>query len=320
MLTGRATETKNPPTREEGVSKVSIQSLLSQKEALRLFGLVARGANDAGVTLDSCQWSSGDSARLKELVSSNLVQTKGSNYTLTALGKEYFRKQIELLRFTLVENTGKHLLQLSDEQKNPSRSPDVLAQTTTRCLLEDLQSATGLKELKPVKVFSDWLNLSMQTAMLLENMREEIYVATKYMDFRTAEIALNAAKLGRRINILHCTRDCQSTKLQLLGNLMSNPRAAKIYSEFSRHTNISAREGAIPYSYVIFDRTHVEIEIVNPRDPDSFFLAYLFENPLLAEKLIWLYNDSFVSSQEDKLRNNLEEAAKTKTPRDILTV
>ena|SRR5579872_1159675 len=312
MLTERElTELERVPTKNP-LAIEKAESLLSDKEMIRLFGLLSRSNTGPGTIVEN----STNDARIERLASVGLIKRSGSTYIPTVFGAELYRRQLLFLRETLLKDTSAHLLKLSEgEERQKSlepKRPDLEAQTTSRQLLEDIRSASGLLQLRPLQVFSDWLGLSMQTAMLIENMKEELFVATRYMDFRTAEIALNAAKLGRKINILHNADDGKSAKLQLLGNLMSNHRAASIYSEFTRHPNIQTREGEIPYSFVIVDRKMVEIEIVNPHDPDKFFLAFLFESSLLAEKLVWLYYDSFTASHEDKLKDNLEEAAKKK--------
>ncbi len=181
-------------------------------------------------------------------------------------------------------------------------------------LLEVIRSITKISDLTYVQVFSDWLNLSMQTALLIGNMKEELYVATRYMDFRTAEIAANSAKQGRKINILHTSGTANnSTKLQLLANLMSNPRALGAYEELASNPKINMREGEVPFSFVVIDRQFVEIEVINPNQPDTFFLAFYFENSLLAQKLMWLYEDILRDSREDALLANLREMRKIRS-------
>ena len=294
----------------------NFETIFSDPDIVRLFGQTSQGIDESGKNRSLL--GARDHARLERLISLGLVQkTQQSKYSQTVMGNKLFLKQINDLRSTLLARASSRLLEY-DGASNSGTNDTTVAKNLAQGLTEDLECVSGLMGLRPVHIFSDWLSLSMQTALLINNMKEELIVATRYMDFRTAETAVNSAKLGRKIRILHSNRKDSSTKLQLLGNLMSNPRAASAYREFLSNPNIQSREVEVPYSFIIVDQRSVEIEMINPRDPDVFFLAFYFESPLLAAKLMWLYNDMFRSSEEDKLGKNLEESQiKTSVVKEI---
>ena len=224
-------------------------------------------------------------------------------YSITDAG------ETNVLGKTLIEKTAERMKELCDGDPKPASSREFADE-----LLLVLRAVTGLPDLTPIRVFTDWLNLSMQTAMLIGSTKRELYVATRYMDFRTAEIAANAAKQGHKVNILHrAGNEGNTAKLQLLGNLMSNPRALGAYEEFARNSDIQMREGEVPFSFVVVDRHSVGIEVINPSQPQTFFLAFYFENAALAEKLVKLYEEIFRNSKEDELLENLREMKKMKS-------
>lgn len=301
-----------PPEYSLDANNANVYHFFQDRDLLRVFGTVVHdpSSSDNHTRIGDPR----DTDLLEDLVALGLVVKTEADYSPTPMGAGLFQEQIRLLRETLVQSTAAHLLrqfgnQSEDNDNKSTQRPDLAALETSNYLLGDLRSVSGISELEPIKIFSDWLGICMQTALLIEKMKDELYVATKYMDFRTAEIALNSAKMGRKINILHGAKDVVASRLMLVSNLMSNPRAAKIYSEFSKHPNIKTREGNVPFTFVVVDRSKVLLEIVNPQDPSTFFLAYFFDNHLLAEKLLWLYNDSIGTSHEDQLRQNLEEAS-----------
>jgi hypothetical protein len=292
-------------------------SVQTDTDMIRILGMVARGLTEGQ---DSTSLSTKEHSSLQELVALGLVQFKGSLYSQTALGKELFRTEIDALGQNLISKTGERLHRFSSKKKSSSDYQNGIdAQTLAKELIEDLECSAGITDLHPDQIFNDWLSLSLQTALLINKMKHEIIVATRYMDFRTAEIAVNQAKLGRKIRILHSDRNQSSTKLQLLGNLMSNPRAASAYEEFSNHPNIQTGEAEIPFSFIVVDRHSVEIEIINPEDPDTFFLAFYLESHVLAEKLIWLFDDMARTSREDELRRNLSEMEIKKSTKNEIT-
>jgi hypothetical protein len=183
-------------------------------------------------------------------------------------------------------------------------------------LMSDLEESTGVANLQAVRFFSTWNELSSHVALKVETMKSELYVASRYVDFRTADSALRAAKRGCKVNLLHSNRNGLSTKLQLMGNLMAHPKALSVFKELTTHPNVILGEATVPYSFLVIDNYEVGIEIVNPENPYSFFFGLEFENPDLAQKLISHYVEISRHAEADSIAAIIEtnEASLQKAP------
>ena len=126
------------------------------------------------------------------------------------------------------------------------------------------------------------------------------------MDFRTADSALRVAKRGCKVNILHSNRNGLSTKLQLMGNLMTHPKALSVFKELTTNPNVVLREATIPFSFLVIDEKNVGIEIVNPEDPYSFFFGLEFDNEDLAKKLITHFTEISRNAERDTIAAIIE--------------
>jgi hypothetical protein len=164
---------------------------------------------------------------------------------------------------------------------------------------EKLGEYFGIPDLKLQGIYRSWNELSLQFSLGIESMRSEAYIATRYFDFRVAEIGFRAASRGRSLKIIHSKRSGLTTKLQVLGNLMTHPKALGIFRKVPASENVSIREADLPFSFVVIDSQYVGIEIVDERKPESFFLGVLFESQSLALKLINYFNEvSKIANQE----------------------
>lgn len=288
--------------------EVSLQDMDS--EMLRVFGIAAHGIDESILSTQLAGSSTATKTCLQRLCMLGLLTKRGTKYTHTDLGHAIFDYQLQALGKTLVAKNNDLLLGTEPEVSTSSDFP--VSERLTQDILEILRRVSGQPDLRPIQVYYNWLDLSMHMAVAIGRTKEDLHIATRYMDFRTAEIAVNVARFGRRINILHGTRNGISSKLQLLGNLMANPRALKAYRSLTNNPNVMIRKAEIPYSFVIVDREQIGIEIVNPRDPDSFFIGFQIQSRNLAAKLIWYFEERQRCSVEDELGQNLKAAASTK--------
>jgi hypothetical protein len=179
-------------------------------------------------------------------------------------------------------------------------------------ITEKLREYFGIPDLKLLGLYRTWNELSLQFSLGMESMQSGAYIATRYFDFRVAEIGLRAAARGCTMNVIHSKRSGLSTKLQVLGNLMTHPKALGIFRKIPRSMNVIAKEGDLPFSFVVIDSKNVGIEIVNQEKPESFFLGVQFDSPTLASKLITYFNEvSKVANHEvDGLQSLDEEESK----------
>ncbi|MDA4131235.1 MAG: hypothetical protein OK457_10730, partial [Thaumarchaeota archaeon] len=253
--------------------------------------------------------------RLKELVDLGLVFKNEGEYKHTPLGSMIFENQVKSLEQILVRK--KSVEAISQIKKNADVvSANAIDPSLSQEFIGDLEESTGVANLQPTKFFGTWTGLSSHVALKIEMMKSEFYVASRYVDFRTAESALRAAKRGCKVNLLHSNRNGLSTKLQLMGNLMAHPKALSVFKELTTNPNIMLGEASIPYSFLVIDNSDVGIEIVNPEDPYSFFFGLEFENSDLAAKLISHFVEISKRAERDTIAAIIEsnQASLQKTP------
>lgn len=281
----------------------NIHSALSNTDSLRIFNLAAEGIDASTSVLAKYQFSKKRYyGRLKELVDLGLVAKEAGEYKHTALGNLVYESQVRNLEQILLNKST--IATVMEMKKRPKQVGD--SQMVPRELISELETFTGVSNLVPMKIYDDWNELSMEVAIDIETMSREICVASRYMDFRTADAALRAAKRGCKVTILHSSRNGLSTKLQLMGNLMTHPKALTVFKELTNNPNVSLCETNIPYSFIVIDGTIVGLEIVNPEDPYSFFFGVKFKNEALASKFISHFQALASNADKDQIATIIE--------------
>jgi hypothetical protein len=280
-----------------------IHSALSNSDSIRIFNLAADGIDASTRVLEKHQFTKKRYyGRLKELVDLGLVFKENGEYKQTKLGNMVFENQVKSLDQILL---GKNIQEI---RKDPN-STEVHSGQDGNLQLEiiaSLEAPTVAGNFKPVEFFDSWNELSMHVAIKIETMKKELYVATRYVDFRTADSALRVANRGCKVNILHSNRNGLSTKLQLMGNLMTSPKALSVFKELTSNPNVVLREATIPFSFLVIDQKNVGIEIVNPEDPYSFFYGLEFDNEDLAKKLISHFSEISRNAERDTISAIIE--------------
>ncbi len=308
-------EDSTPSTFEVEAKVRDIHSALSNSDSLRIFNLAAEGIDASTSVLEKHQFTKKRYyGRLKELVDLGLVYKNEGEYKQTALGKMIFDSQVKSLEQILVKR--KNLEAISEIKRTAGNELKDPSSVLSQEFLGDLEESTGVANLQPTKFFGTWNDLSSYVAVRIDTMKSELYSATRYVDFRTADSALNAAKRGCKIHLLHSNRNGLSTKLQLMGNLMAHPKALSVFKELSSNPNIIVAEATVPYSFLVMDNSEVGIEIVNPEDPYSFFFGLTFVNADLAVKLILHYDEISKHAERDTIAEIIasNEPTLMKTP------
>lgn len=224
----------------------NIHSALSNGDSLRIFNLAAEGIDASTSVLEKYQFTKKRYyGRLKELVDLGLITKENGEYRHTSLGNLVFESQVRDLEQILLKKN--NVAAVMEMKKQNGRS--ALDQMFPPDLIRDIENSTGVPNLEPVKFFDNWNELSMDVAMEIEMMKQSFYVASRYVDFRTADAALRAAKKGCKVTILHSPRNGLSTKFQLMGNLMAHPKALSVFKELTMHPNVTLHETIIPYSF-----------------------------------------------------------------------
>jgi hypothetical protein len=282
----------------------NIYSALSNTDSLRIFNLAADGIDASTSVLEKYQFTKKRYyGRLKELVDLGLVTKEDGEYKHTMLGNLVYESQVRDLEQILLNKN--NLASIVDMKKR-AVSSELIGANTPKELIADIEASTGVPNLDPVKLFDNWNELSMDVAIEIEMMKKDLYVASRYVDFRTADVALRAAKKGCKVKILHSTRNGLSTKLQLMGNLMAHPKALTVFKELTSHPNVTLCESIIPYSFLVIDGETVGLEIVNPEDPYSFFFGLKFKNQGLAQKLVVHFESLAKNAEKDTIAAVIE--------------
>jgi hypothetical protein len=293
----------SPTTSPEIESRArEIHSALSNGDSLRIFNLAVDGIDASTSVLEKHQFTKKRYyGRLKELVDLGLIFKENGEYRHTSLGTMVFENQVKNLEQILVGRYDADARNTSNGPLHTGHDGKLSAE-----LIENLETSTGVANLKPVKFFDTWNELSMHVAIKIETMKKELFVATRYVDFRTADSALRVAQRGCKVNILHSNRNGLSTKLQLMGNLMTHPKALSVFKELTTNPNVVLREATIPFSFLVIDEKNVGIEIVNPEDPYSFFFGLEFDNEDLARKLISHFSEISRNAERDSIAAIIE--------------
>jgi hypothetical protein len=280
-----------------------IHSALSNSDSLRIFNLAADGIDASTSVLEKHQFTKKRYyGRLKELVDLGLVFKENGEYKQTKLGSLVFENQVKSLdQILLGENNQELGIDPKKAEVHSGQNRDLSEE-----LITSLESTTESSNQKPAEFFDSWNELSMHVAIRIETMKKELYVATRYVDFRTADSALRVAKRGCKVNILHSNRNGLSTKLQLMGNLMTHPKALSVFKDLTTNPNVVLREATIPFSFLVIDEKTVGIEIVNPEDPYSFFFGLEFDNEDLAKKLISHFSEISRNAERDTIAAIIE--------------
>jgi predicted transcriptional regulator len=280
----------------------NIHSALSNGDSLRIFNLAAEGIDASTSVLEKYQFTKKRYyGRLKELVDLGLIAKEDGEYRHTALGNLVFESQVKDLEQILLKRNNVTVIV---EMKRDNRS--LMNQVIPRDLIMDIENSTGVPNLEPVKFFDNWNDLSMDVSIEIEMMKKDFCVASRYVDFRTADAALRAAKKGCKVTILHSPRNGLSTKFQLMGNLMTHPKALSVFKELTTHPGVTLHETTIPYSFLVIDNQIVGLEIVNPEDPYSFFFGLKFRNEGLANKLVSHFEALVRNSEKDSIAAVIE--------------
>ncbi len=294
----------SPPVSAEVQTKArNIYSALSNGDSLRIFNLAADGIDASTSVLQKYQFTKKRYyGRLKELVDLGLIVKDDGEYRHTSLGKLVFESQVKDLEQILQRKNGA----AATVEMEITSDVSIRREMIPRKLLTDVEISADTKSSEPVRFFQDWNELSMDVATEIETMQKELYVASRYVDFRTADAALRAAKKGCKVRILHSPRNGLSTKSQLMGNLMGHPKALAVFKELTTHPNIVLCETIIPYSFLVIDGQIVGLEIVDPEDPYSFFFGLKIRSEGLATKMTSHFEALVRNAEKDSIAATIE--------------
>jgi DNA-binding transcriptional ArsR family regulator len=284
-----------------------ILSVLSNEDALKIFKMAGDGIacsteaiRKMGLTQKRYY------TRLNELLEAKLIRKDDGAYKHTILGSIIYRvinylsdivereEQLELM------DKVKRARNLSDEEKE--RIIQSIAKERIRDFLNLIDG--GVKLVGLVYRFED---IVKGTIELLEKAEREVYLATRYTDNDVVEAVFKA--FGRGVGEWHIissdrnVKNILSQRIQLIRMMIAHPEYLKAFFTLLNSSKVqTGYVEELPYSFIVVDRKYVGIEVLNP-DSKGFLLGLFFENEILAEKLIEIFNSLMAKAREDPLRD-----------------
>jgi hypothetical protein len=165
----------------------------------------------------------------------------------------------------------------------------------------------GISEFPNLKVFRTWNELVVDAVAMLDGMREEAYVASRFFEPKITQAGLRAAGRGCKLHALHTARFNLSTGQQISEAMRNDPEVTRIFERLLVNPNIDIKEAGFYFSFLVIDGLVVGIEIISPEDPASFFLGLQFESAEFASRLILYFRDLEQTAVEDKRKKILRE-------------
>ncbi len=283
-------------------------SLLSNSDALTIFSLAAEGIErDLNAPRRLGMTEKRYYTRLRELTDAGLVSKQGGLYKHTGLGSLVFEHQYKGLGHLLTNRRG---LELLDELKRNAKVTAEDLDRITPAILGDLEYSLDLTNLKPVKIIKTYDDIISTIQEYIERMKDTMYLATRYIDFRVVQSILRNVPVGTKVYIINADRDDLTSKVQMLSNVLAHPGTFKLFLDMVKKNRdrIQIKHSKIPYSFAVIDSEEVGIEIVNPADPKNFFMGLQFRNHELASKMIGYFNKIWIEAERDPMTVFVEQA------------
>ncbi|MGA2875040.1 MAG: hypothetical protein ABSE82_05805 [Nitrososphaerales archaeon] len=277
-----------------------IFSTLANEDALRIFGLAASGIEASKCVLVENHFSKKRYyVRLGELVEIGLVAKEKGVYRHTILGSIVYENQVASLQRILAKRGS---LEILNELKNRNKSDESLRSAVSglsQQVLKDVETSIGLSNLKPVRLMRTWNDFFAQVNTMLDSTRKDVCIGTRTFDTKLARAALKAAERGCMVDIMHNRiREFNPSDNK---NMKYQEEILDLLNALRSHSNVRLRRSSIPYSFFVFDKLDVAIEITHPEAQESYFLGVSFQSPTAAATLASFYQEIAKSMKIDTI-------------------
>ena len=269
-------------------------SVLSNNDSLRVFELASQGTIASSSTLQKMKISRSQYYnKLGELGDLGLIlKDEQGVYRHTPLGEIVYQNQVITLRKIAADT---NLFEQMTKFTLKNKSPNKTFETTVRAITREVVAKhdPGLWNLSELKLFETTEQYFSSITNLISNTKSEVYIAARGLDLPIIDALVAAAERSVKINMLYTDwRGFYSkSKLEPLDDLLiaatkNHPAAAKLLNDT---LGIAIKRVEIQYGFAVSDNQSVAIEIVDPEDPQSFFVGIGLESGALAEKLVSYY-------------------------------
>jgi len=299
-------------------------SVLSNKDTFRIFSIASQGTVWSKATHEKYGFSrSRYYLRLKQLIDLSLVMKdkKERVYRHTLLGSIIYQNQVSTLGPIAKRN---NILEIMNKMtlKNWSPTNDSLNLAISdygKEALAEVETALGLSNLRPIRLFRTFQEYDHHIAMCASKAKSELYLATRNLDLKTIESVLSTAQRGGRINMAYSHwkvfgllnngnnkkrivnepvywRDLLTSRKKLLSSATQ---------ELQANPNVLIHRVKIPYGFLVVDSLEVAFEMVDPEDPQSFFVGVGLQNSALATRLISFYQKE-IAKRSSKTKRDMK--------------
>lgn len=304
--------TSNLVTENEETLKLKeierILSALSNEDSLKIFKMASEGITCSTEAIKKLGLTQKRYyTRLSELLETKLIQKDSGVYRHTLLGSTIY-KMIDYLNEVIEK--GEQLELIDKVRKSKTLSQEEKEKILHAITGSEIGEFLGLLDggLKPSGVVYKFENIVSGVVDLIGRARRDVYLATRYTRSEVVE-ALSKRLDELQMYCISSDKHFFSQVKDLLRIILSHPTLIKAYYKVFNSPNIYIGfVDVLPYSFIVVDKRWVGIEVPNPED-NSFLLGLFFENEVLAEKLIEVFNS---------LKKKAEENTGRKFSREIL--
>jgi len=297
-------------TKDEEIVKLReikrILSALSNEDSLKIFGMASEGITCSTEAIKKLGLTQKRYyTRLSELLETKLVQKDNGVYRHTLLGSAIYR-MIDYLNG--VVEKGEQLELIDKVRKSRTLSDEEKEKILNAIVRSEIGDFLSLLDggLKPSGIIYKFENIVNGVVDLIKKAEKRIYLATRYT--RSEVIEALSKRLGElQMYCISSDKSFFSQITNLLRLILSHPSLIEAcYKIFNSPNIYIGFVNTLPYSFIVVDEKWIGLEIPNPED-NSFFFGLFFENKILAEKLIEIFNSLKKKAEEDTRRRFSKE-------------
>jgi hypothetical protein len=140
--------------------------------------------------------------------------------------------------------------------------------------------------INPVRLVDKYENLVQETIELLEKAETEVYYATRYFDTRVVEAISRGVRREVRFSFIYSIEDTTREKMgTTLKIMLTSPKTSKVFYEWLKSPDLNIRIIDLNYTFMVVDAKYAIVEVQKPFI-NVFSLAFIFDNPVLCQRLI----------------------------------
>lgn len=269
-------------------SLIKLRKLLSDEICIKLLSLSEQGLSLKSEKLQGFSKRKMNS-RIKDLLNLGLVKTVNDSIKLTDFGKIIYYTQI---RFS------EELFQLREKVLTPVELEPKDILDINRALTGDytiLIKLIRLQRARSMWILTNYEKLVQDLSQGIKNSKEEVALATRYNDATIVKELIKSAERGIKIRVLsdfglllkrsHILHVSKESDINRYYTLLQPFQGSKIEHRYSY----------IPLSYVVIDQRLIGIEILNPLDPEVFFMGIKAESKTIANLLLKTFEDQWMN-------------------------